>query len=95
MPLTMNYPFQPPVQDESDGRTSLAFRFTAAILAGAAVLLFFMVGTDAGLSGPGAWIAALAAAGAAFVLAHVLIATIMIVVAPVLIITVIVRFFVT
>jgi RsiW-degrading membrane proteinase PrsW (M82 family) len=89
----MNYPFQAPDQDESHGRTSLAFRLTAAILASAAVLLFCMVGTDAGLGSAYAWIAAAAAAGAAFVLAHVLIAVIMIVVPPVLIIAVLIRFF--
>jgi RsiW-degrading membrane proteinase PrsW (M82 family) len=87
----MTYPFQKPVQDASDGRTSLAFRLTGAILAGAAVLMFFMVGTGAGLAGPGAWIAAVAAAGAVFVLAPVLIAIIMVVVPPVLIVVVIVR----
>lgn len=87
----MTYPFQHPVQDASDGRTSLAFRLTAAILTGAAVLLIFLVGTDAGLAGAGAWIAAIVAAGAAFVLAPVLIAVIMIVVPPVLIVVVLVR----
>ena len=87
----MTYPFQKPVRDTSDGRTSMAFRLTAAILAGAAVLLFYMVGTDAGLAGAGVWIAAVVAAGAAFMLAPVLIAVIMIVVPPVLIVVVLVR----
>jgi hypothetical protein len=82
----MTYPFQKPVQHASDGRTSLAFRLTGAILAGAVVLMFFMVGT-----GAGAWIAAVSAAGAAFVLAPVLIVIIMVVVPPVLIVVVIVR----
>lgn len=88
----MAYLFPKPVGDQSDGRTSMAFRLTAAILAGAAMLLFFMVGTAGGLAGVGAWIAAVFAAGAAFMLAPVLITMIMIVVAPVLIIAVLMRF---
>jgi len=91
----MTYPFQTPAADQSDGATTLAFRLTAAILAGAAALLFFMVGTDAGLGSASAWIVAAAAAAATFVLAHVLITVIMIVVAPVLIIAVLVRFLAT
>lgn len=88
----MTYLFPKPVGDQSDGRTSMAFRLTAAILAGAATLLFFMVGTEGGLASAGAWIAAVVAAGAAFMLAPVLIAVIMLVVAPVMIIAVLVRF---
>jgi hypothetical protein len=95
MPSKMSYPFHTPASDRSNGSTSLAFRLSAAILASAAVLLFCMVGTDAGLASATAWIAAAAVAVAAFMLAHVLIATIMIVVPPVLIIAVLVRYFVT
>lgn len=94
MTATMSYPFQTPGEDESDGRTSVAFRCAAAILSAAAVLLFFIVGTDAGLGGAIAWIIALVAAGVAFRLAPVLIGIIMIVVAPALIIAVVVRFLV-
>jgi len=88
----MSYPFQKPAQDASDGSIGTAFRILAAILAGAAVLLFFMMGTDAGLGSATAWLVAAATAGAVFVLAEVLVAVIMIVVPPVLIIAVLVRF---
>jgi hypothetical protein len=91
----MTYPFHTPKPDQSDGSTSPAFRLTAAILAGAAGLLFFMIGTDAGLAGASAWIVAAAVAVGAFILAHVLITAIMIVVPPVLIIAVLVRFLAT
>ena len=91
----MTYPFHTPKPDQSDGSTSSAFRLSAAILAGTAVLLFFMIGTDAGLDGASAWIVAATVAAAAFLLAHVLITVIMIVVAPLLIIAVLVRFLAT
>ncbi|WP_332877383.1 hypothetical protein [Massilia sp. S19_KUP03_FR1] len=91
----MTYPFHTRAREQTDGSTSAAFRLTAAILASAAVLLFFMVGTDAGLGSASAWIVAAAIGVAAFVLAHVLITVIMIVVAPALIIAVLVRFLAT
>lgn len=84
--------FHTPKPNQSDGSTSRAFRLTAAILGGAAVLLFFMIGTDAGLDGASARIVAAAVAVATFILAHVLITAIMIVLPPVLLIAVLVRF---
>jgi len=87
----MSYPFQKPALDQSDGSIGMAFRVTAAVLAGAAVLLFFMLATAAGLGGVTAWLAAAATAGIVFVFAEVLVGVIMIVVAPVLIVAVLVR----
>ena len=72
---------------------TMAFRVSAALLAGAAVLLFCLAWSEAGLAGAAPWLAALLAAGAAYLLAEALIATIMIVVPPVLAIAVLVRFF--
>lgn len=92
---TMSYPFQTPGDEDSHGRTSQAFRLTAAILAAAAVLLFCMVGTEAGLASFIPWVSALVAAGLAFRFAPVLIAVIMVVAAPALVIAVLVRWFVT
>ena len=89
----MTYPFQKPAQDQSDGSIGTSFRVSAAILAGAAVLLVFMLATDAGLAGAMPWLVAAATAGAVFMLAEVLVAVIMVAVAPVLIITVLVRLF--
>ena len=88
----MSYPFQKPVQDESDGSIGMAFRITASILAACAVLLFFMVGTDIGLDTATPWLVAFGTAGAVFLLAQSLVAAIMIALAPVLIIAVLVRF---
>lgn len=88
----MNYFSRKLHDDHADGRTSMAFRLSAAILAGAAVLLFFIVGTDMGAGAAVAWTAAAGIAGAAFMLADVLIVVIMIVVPPVLVIAVLVRF---
>jgi hypothetical protein len=95
MVFKMSYIFQTPSEDASDGRTSTAFRIAASILVAAAVLLTFTLGTDAGLHSAWAWVAAVAGAVAAFFLAHVLIVTIMIVVPPVLIIAVLIRFLAT
>ena len=91
----MTYPFQQPGQDESDGSIGMAFRITASILAGIAVLLFCLLETDAGLGGMTAWLIAAATAGAVFLLAQSLVAALMIALAPVLIIAVVVRFFLT
>jgi hypothetical protein len=88
----MPYPFQQPVQDESDGSIGMAFRVTASILAACAILLFFLLGTDIGLASATAWLVAVVTAGAVFLLAQSLVATIMIALAPVLIIAVLVRF---
>jgi RsiW-degrading membrane proteinase PrsW (M82 family) len=88
----MPYPFQKPSQDVSDGSIGMAFRVTAAFLAGVAVLLFCLIETDAGLGGATAWLLAAASAGAVFLLAQSLVAAIMVALAPVLIIAVVVRF---
>jgi hypothetical protein len=88
----MPYPFQKPSQDVSDGSIGMAFRVTAALLAGVAVLLFCLLATDAGLTGATAWLLAAASAGAVFLLAQSLVAAIMVALAPVLIIAVLVRF---
>jgi hypothetical protein len=88
----MPYPFQKPSQDVSDGSIGMAFRVTAALLAGVGVLLFCLLATDAGLTGATAWLLAAASAGAVFLLAQSLVAAIMVALAPVLIIAVLVRF---
>ena len=88
----MSYPFQKPVQDESDGSIGMAFRVTASFLAACAVLLFFLLGTDIGLERVTAWLVAIGTAGAVFLLAQSLVAAIMIALAPVLIVAVLVRF---
>lgn len=91
----MSYLFHTPGQERSDGSTSMAFRVTAAILAAAAVMLFFVTATSLGIDSPVPWIAAVATAGVAFMLAQALIVVIMIVVPPVLLVAVLVRFLVS
>jgi hypothetical protein len=71
---------------------TMAFRVSAALLAGAAILLFCLAWSEAGLASAAPWLAALLAAFAAFMLAEAIIATIMIVIPPVLAIAVLVQF---
>jgi hypothetical protein len=80
------------VDNDRPAGATPAFRTTAALLSGVAVLLFFLVGSDAGLGDASAWVAAVVAAGVALMLADVLIALIMVALPPVLILAVLVRF---